>query len=268
VPADETAIGQILMNLATNAADAMPSGGRMLIGIGNLEVSDGDPLALALGRTGSFVRLAFTDTGHGMDEETLGHAFEPFYTRKDRGEGTGLGLAIVYGIVRQHDGFIAARSTPGQGTTFDIVLPPTDERPQAAAPRAADPASAAGETILVAEDEPQVRALVARVLEDLGYRVLIAEDGVEALELASHHERPIDLLLTDVVMPRANGRELHEQLRERDPGIRVLFMSGYSRDVLIPGGKLKPGTTLIQKPFTPEELGTRVRRVLDRVEAR
>jgi len=201
------------------------------------------------------------DSGHGIDEETRAHLFEPFFTTKERGKGTGLGLATVYGIVKQHRGAIAVTSSEGHGATFRVFFPCTQESVRPSAPSVlAIPGR--GETVLVAEDDPSVRALVKSVLERNGYQVLVAEDGLSALELARLSEGRIDLLLSDVVMPGMNGRALRDALLESYPHLRVLFMSGYTGDVLAGLGELERDVSLIPKPFTPEILLGGIRKLL------
>ena len=262
VKADPTAIEQILMNLATNAADAMPSGGRLSISVSNLDVANDDRLALVLGKEGSFVELRVADSGCGMDRDTLDRIFDPFFTRKLTGKGTGLGLSIVHGIVRQHDGFIHAESEVGVGTTFRVILPRSTQTPEAQKPELERSGAAAAGTILVAEDEPQVRALVSDVLAKLGYNVLAARDGADAIETANAYEGKIDLLLTDVVMPRVGGRELFEQLRQSRTDLKALFMSGYPRDGITSGRAAQTTPSIIDKPFSASELMDRVNQLM------
>jgi two-component system cell cycle sensor histidine kinase/response regulator CckA len=207
--------------------------------------------------------LRVSDTGHGMSEEVQSRVFEPFFTTKDE-RGTGLGLSTVYGIVKQSDGYIWCDSEPGNGTTFTVYLPRND----AEAPKTIEGANSGAngngsETVLVAEDEELVRRLVQQLLVRLGYSVLVASNGVEALERLEEHQGDIDLLLTDVVMPAMNGRELAAIVRERFPAARVLFMSGYNDEAVTSHGVLQPGAQLLEKPFTASSLGSKVRAVLD-----
>ncbi len=211
--------------------------------------------------------LQVTDTGSGMDAITQARIFEPFFTTKPRGRGTGLGLATVYGVVRQSGGHIAVESAPGAGTTFRMYLPRVDA-PLAVATAPQRPAAAAGSgTILLVEDERLVRVLARKVLEQAGYRVLVAEGGAQALELARGHSGVIDLLLTDVVMPEMSGREVVRRLLQERPAVRVLvrvlYMSGYSDEAVAQHGVLDAGTSFIAKPFTPATLATKVRQVLE-----
>jgi len=264
VTADPGQIEQVLVNLAVNARDAMPSGGQLTIetGVVELEAEHGahrpglDP--------GRYARIRVGDTGAGMSREVIDRAFEPFYTTKRSGEGTGLGLATVYGIVTQARGSVQIYSEPGLGTTVSIILPMTDELATAdTTPEPAPASRSNGETILVAEDEPALRDLACRILESAGYRVLAAENGLAALELAAAHSGKIDLLLTDVIMPGILGKELAERLLAREPGVRVLYMSGYAQPILASRGTLDPGVMLIEKPFGKSELLAAVRHQLD-----
>jgi CheY-like chemotaxis protein len=255
VRADPGAIEQVLLNLAVNARDAMPGGGQIRIALSNVQV-DGRP----------YVQLAVSDTGTGMDAETASHIFEPFFTTKRLGHGTGLGLATVYGIVQQSDGTIDVDTGPEKGTTFRILLPQVARGDAAPSPRPqAKPPSAGSETVLVVEDDERVRALVSNILKKDGYRVLEAEHAEKAAEVAEAFSDPIDLLLTDVVMPGRNGRELAELIVRRRPATRVLFMSGYSNDAVLLRGVSATGAQFIQKPFTIDALTAKVRDVLAKV---
>jgi signal transduction histidine kinase len=263
VRVDPAQIEQVLVNLVVNARDAMPDGGRLTIRTANVDAPSAESGDLPPGR---HVRLEVSDTGIGMDQKTLGRVFEPFFTTKAHGKGTGLGLAMVYGIVRQSGGRIGVESTPGAGTTFRIDLPrvdaPIDDAP--GAPPVATPLQATGaETVLVAEDEQMVRVLIRKVLEQAGYTVLLAASGEEALHLAERYDGPIHLLVSDVVMPGMNGRELMRRLVGRRPAVKVLYLSGYSDEAVERHGVLDPGTAFMQKPFTPAALARRVREVLD-----
>jgi CheY-like chemotaxis protein len=210
------------------------------------------------------VLLTVSDTGHGIDAETIDHVFEPFFTTKPQGKGTGLGLATVYGLVRQHGGDISVRSTPGRGTTFSIHVPAVADAPEQGAPAQIGTAARGGtETVLVAEDEPIVRHLVRNALARHGYTVLESSSAEDALRLAAEHEAPIDLLLTDVIMPQLNGRELYARVSELHPGISALYISGYAGEVIATQGVLDAGIELLQKPFSVHDLLRRVRAVLD-----
>ena len=263
VRADQSQIEQIIMNLAVNARDAMPNGGQLTIRTANFEIDQTYTRNHPGSKTGSYVLLAVIDTGTGMTAETLTHMFEPFFTTKERGKGTGLGLATVYGIVKQSNGYIWADSAPGKGTSFQIFLPrhagqPTEERKLDGEERLHG-----SECILLVEDAEPLRKLAKSFLETGGFRVFSAESGEEALEVAAHFGGVFDLLLTDVVMPGMNGRVLAEQLLPRQPGMKVLYMSGYTDSFIAGHGVLEPGTHLLHKPFTDEVLIRMVRQVLD-----
>jgi PAS domain S-box-containing protein len=261
---DPGQVEQLVINLAVNARDAMPCGGRLTIETGNVDVDEARPDGIGDARTGPFVVLAFTDTGVGMSEEVKQRAFEPFFTTKGAGKGTGLGLSTVYGIVKQSGGFISVHTEEGRGSTFKAYFPRADS--QADEPVAvADTAEIArgSETVLVVEDEPEVRKLTASVLERGGYTVLVAGNGGEALLLCETYEGPIHLMVTDVVMPRMGGRQLAERLAPLRPGMKVLYTSGYTDDAIVHHGMLEGEITLLAKPFTPDALLRRVREVLD-----
>jgi PAS domain S-box-containing protein len=259
VNADPNEIERVLVNLAVNAQDAMPDGGRLTIRTVRVTVPEGEPGKL---KAGEYVELVVRDTGVGMGRETLARVFEPFFTTKSSTGGTGLGLSVVYGIVRQSGGQIQVESQPGAGATFRIRLPRAEASPPAVRP--ADPRGSipgGTETILFAEDDSAIRILVSRTLEVLGYRVLSASDGLAALELAARHEGEIDMLLTDVIMPSVGGHELAERLKGALPGLKVAFVSGYAGDEL---ALRKLGQArFLQKPFTLESLARMVRGVLD-----
>ncbi|MCL4218357.1 MAG: response regulator, partial [Candidatus Hydrogenedentes bacterium] len=244
--------------------EVMPDGGRLVIGTKSITISGetGDPgLALAPGR---YAVLSVADTGHGMTAETASHVFEPFFTTKPKGKGTGLGLSTAYGIVRQSGGEITIRSRIGEGSTFDVYLPIVDEAATSPASNLIAAAPARGtETILLAEDEDTVRELIQEVLQNQGYAVLAASHGAEALGLALNRGERIDLLVTDLVMPHMNGRDLAERSTAAHPEMKVLYMSGYTDNTLVPGGMLTTGMEFIQKPFSPDDLARRIRQVLD-----
>lgn len=260
VLADAGQLEQVLMNLAVNARDAMPHGGRLEIKTADVELVDGNVIAAAEGAAGEFVSLAVSDTGVGIDPATRARLFEPFFSTKASGKGTGLGLATVWGIVRQSGGQILVRSEPGVGTTFEVLLPRTQERerPSASAPASRRPGTQCG-TILLAEDEDAVRMLAARILKGAGYRVVSAADGFEALRLAEAHAGTFDLLLTDIVMPGMSGSVLAKRLRGQRPDLRVLFMSGHADDDLVQNGVRSASSRFLAKPFDATSLLRRVR---------
>jgi len=266
VIADPGQIEQVIMNLVVNARDAMPTGGRLSIETDNVHldhnVGQSDPEAL----TGPCVILRVTDTGHGMDEATKAQIFEPFFTTKELGKGTGLGLATVYGIVKQSGGHIVVSSQPNYGTTFEIYLPannlPTNKLPTSQS----HPVRIQGghETILVVDDEESVCQLVQQTLEGEGYTILKAHSGSAALTLARQYQGKIDLILTDVVMPHMSGREMAEQLKTLQPQMKVIFMSGYTSDIMVRHGVETAEIEFLPKPFSPSKLAAKVREVLDK----
>ena len=265
VKIDPSQIDQILANLAVNARDAIAGVGKLTIETDNVVLDDGT-IALTIRNcvSGEYVLLAVSDNGCGMDKETLAHIFEPFFTTKGVGEGTGLGLATVYGIVKQNDGFINVYSEPGHGTTFKIYLPRFEaEAAQAQAETAAKPLQRGTETVLLVEDEEAILDIGQAILEELGYTVLTAGTPGEAIRLAGEYAGDIHLLITDVVMPEMNGRELAERLTAMKPGLKCLYMSGYTADVIAHRGVLDEGVHFIQKPFSMKDLAAKVREVLE-----
>ena len=264
VRADAGQIDQILLNLALNARDAMPKGGTLRLETANVDLDEEYVAFHPLARPGRFVVIAVSDTGVGMDAETCRRIFEPFFTTKPEGQGTGLGLATVHGIVEQSEGFIWVYSEPGQGTTFKIYLPRIDETPDEGSPAAATVVKPGrGETILLVEDNSALRTMIHLRLKRSGYDVVTAEDGEEALALVRSRAAPIDLLLTDVVMPNLGGGELARQLRDLQPGVRVLYMSGYTGGAVVHHGESGADVVLLEKPFTGERLLRQVREILD-----
>ena len=260
VRVDPGQLEQVVVNLVVNARDAMPEGGRITIETADVELDEAYARERAGVRPGRYVMLAVSDTGIGMDAETQSHIFEPFFTTKEPGKGTGLGLATVYGIVKQSDGNIGVQSQPGKGTTFKLYFPRVDAALEAAVPRAALGHTPEGaETILLVEDQADVRHVVRRVLQSAGYTVLDTSNPGDALELAGRHPGRIHLMLTDVVMPQMSGRALADLLKPRCPAMRVLYMSGNA------DGRLDRGTAYLEKPFTPDKLVRTVREVLDTV---
>lgn len=264
VKADPAQIEQVIMNLVVNARDAMPTGGRLVIETSNVELDANYARDHASFRPGPYVMLAVSDTGIGMDIETQAHIFEPFYTTKAGKQGTGLGLATVYGIVKQSGGYIWVYSEPGKGSTFKVYLPRIQQAADAPV-QASDktPVRKGTETILLVEDEEGVRSLSELILKEQGYNVLVAHDTNHAEKIAEEKRGKIQLLLTDVVMPGMSGRELAKRISSSDSNIRVLFMSGYTDNVIAQGGVLEAGVAFLQKPFSPRALAGKVREVLD-----
>ncbi|HEV8436472.1 MAG TPA: PAS domain S-box protein [Methylomirabilota bacterium] len=265
IKADPSQIEQVILNLAINAKDAMPDGGRLIIETSNAQLDDSFARGHVDVKAGPYVMLAVSDTGHGMDAQTKAKVFEPFFTTKEPGKGTGLGLSTVYGVVKQSGGHIWLYSERGHGATFKLYFPRVDGRLDEAEPGSAGPQQSRGtETILLAEDDDAVRALAQEILETSGYAVLAAQHPDEALAIAKRHPGPIHLLVTDVVMPGMSGRALADQLEPVRPGIRVLYVSGYTADAIVHHGVLEPGKEFLPKPYTPNALARRVRDILDR----
>ena len=266
VKADRSQIEQVILNLAVNARDAMPEGGRLTIETANVDLDESFSHSSVMLSPGPYVMLAVTDNGCGMDVETQAHIFEPFFTTKEKGKGTGLGLATVYGIVKQSGGYVWVYSEPGRGTSFKVYLPRVwDEQTTAGRDRGIDGQTLpqGTETVLLVEDEKGVRELAREYLEMTGYTVIEAENGHTALELAGLHSGPIHLLMTDVVMPGISGRELSERVKAIRPGIRVLFMSGYTDQAVVHHGILETDAVLLQKPFTVAALAAKLRDILN-----
>jgi PAS domain S-box-containing protein len=263
VKTDPSQTEQILINLAVNARDAMPSGGQLIIQTGEISLDAEQASVHADLRPGPYVVLSVTDNGQGMDEETRTRIFDPFFTTKEKGSGTGLGLAMVYGIVRQHCGHVIVESEPQDGTTFTVYFPRSDHR-VTETQQSVNPNGRVGgtETVMVVEDEDVVRDLVCEALQALGYRILAAAHPDEAIGLCKGFADSIDLLLSDVVLPHMDGKSLFECLRQNRPDLKVLFMSGYTDDFIVSHGVLRPGVQLLQKPFSLESLAGKVREVL------
>ena len=266
VKADPCQVEQIIMNLVVNARDAMPRGGRVTIETANITLDDQTILRHVSVKPGEYVMLAVSDTGSGMDQETQRRIFEPFFTTKEVGKGTGLGLSTVYGIVKQSGGYIWVYSEPGLGTMFKIYLPRIDDATAVTVEKLAQETTAlrGSETILLVEDEDIVRGLTRKVLMQAGYNVLDAHSGEEAIRVCRAHNGPIDLLVTDVVMPELSGKEAADRLLKLRPAIRVLFMSGYTDEAIVQHGVLDANVEFIQKPFTWIGLTRKVRDVLNR----
>ncbi len=267
---DSVQIEQVLMNLCTNARDAMPEGGILMIETEVVELDKEYARTHALIKPGKYMLISISDTGYGMDENTKARIFEPFFTTKEVGKGTGLGLSTAYGIIRQHEGYINVYSEKGKGTTFKIYLPVAegvaettgDEKP--ALDMVSRPNLKGTETLLLAEDDTSLREYTKNVLEENGYRVLTAENGDDALEKFKAHPNPINLLILDVIMPKKNGKEVYDEIKNHRPGMKALFMSGYTANIIHSKGILKTGINLITKPFTPRSLLQKVREVLDK----
>jgi hypothetical protein len=264
IKADPGQVEQVIMNLAVNARDAMPKGGRLTIETANVELDEDYVSRHVTVVPGRYVLLAMSDTGVGMEAPVLRRIFEPFFTTKELGKGTGMGLSTVYGIVKQSGGYIWVYSEPGQGTSFKVYFPQVGDAAASDASRTQLPELARGsETILVVEDEETVRHLILAVLRRRGYQTLEARQAQEALEFAEKHPGPIHVMLTDVVMPKMSGRELANQLATLRPEAKILFMSGYATNAIIHHGVLDPGTAFLQKPFTPDALVRKIRQILD-----
>jgi PAS domain S-box-containing protein len=269
IKADPGQMEQVIMNLVVNARDAMPNGGRLTVETANVELDAAYASEHATVKPGSYVMLAVSDTGTGMSPETVAHIFEPFYTTKESGRGTGLGLSTVYGIVKQSGGYIWVYSEPGRGSSFKVYLPRVEEAPEALpAARAASGEQKGSETILLVEDQPQVRELARMALSEKGYTVLVTSNPDDAEMMCARHGAEIHLLLTDLIMPGISGRELAKRLTARHPKMRVLYMSGYTFSIVAQtaaqNGLLEDGVAFLQKPFTPSALSEKVREVLDR----
>jgi CheY-like chemotaxis protein len=263
VRADPGQIEQIVVNLAVNARDAMPDGGRLTIQTSNVVIDEAFAAQHPGVATGPHVLLSVSDSGIGMDQQTRAHLFEPFFTTKRRGEGTGLGLSTVYGIVKQSGGMISVYSEPGHGASFKILLPTAAPSAERDVERPAAASLSGSETILVAEDQPEVRSIMRAILSRHGYKVLIVPDGETALQALGDQGDAIDLLLTDVVMPTMGGAELVRRIAGIAPRVKVLYASGYTEDGVVRQGVVDRGIFFLQKPFSSTALLTKVREVLD-----
>jgi CheY-like chemotaxis protein len=259
-------IEQIIMNLAVNARDAMPEGGKLAVATSHVEIGEAYVQAHPEARLGSFVCLQVTDTGCGMDEDTMARIFEPFFTTKEVGKGTGLGLATVYGITKQHDGWVDVSSQPGAGTNFSVFFPAHSQPMEAKTPTTAPDAEVPGgnETILIVEDEPVLRDMAHVILHDCGYRILEASSGREALMVWDRHQGAIDLVVTDVVMPEGiSGMDLAQRLLATKPRLKIVFASGYSMESLDTAFVRNGRAGFLQKPYTHVTLAQAVRSALD-----
>jgi two-component system cell cycle sensor histidine kinase/response regulator CckA len=271
ISADPAQIEQVIMNLAVNARDAMPQGGQLTIETSNVTLDESYQRQYPYVNPGKYAQITLSDTGDGIDVETQKHIFEPFFTTKEVGKGTGLGLSMVYGIIKQHDGHINVYSEAGHGTTFKIFLPIVESAVEKEELALQLPLLGGTETILVAEDEEALRGLARDILEGLGYKVLLAKNGEEAVEMYEQKREQIDLLLLDVVMPRMGGIEAYERIREPSGDVPLIFMTGYSAATVqsrfVKQNKLmeKLGAVVLQKPYNVEGLGRKVREVLDQV---
>ena len=272
VEIDVNQMENALLNLAVNARDAMPDGGKLTIEVANTHIDEAYAAQEAEVSPGQYVLISVSDTGQGMDEDVLSHAIEPFFTTKEVGRGTGLGLSMVYGFIKQSGGHIRVYSERGHGTTVKIYLPrfygPLPDNDTGTVSRAT-PVCGGDETVLVCEDDDKVRAYTVDVLKELGYRVMEADNGAAALQALETASEPIDLLFTDVILPGGmTGADIAQQARAQQPGLRILFATGYARNAIIHHGRLDPGVELLTKPFTYAELATKVREMLDRDDAR
>jgi CheY-like chemotaxis protein len=264
VRADPGQIEQVILNLAVNSRDAMPLGGDLTIETRNANHATAVQFTQGEVRPGNYVMLVVSDTGCGMSQEVQGHIFEPFFTTKEAGKGTGLGLATVYGIVNQSGGYIAVESTLGEGATFRVFLPRVFEAMDSPGNRATSAPDSSGETVLLVEDEDSVRNLASAILNENGYRVLQAKDGEQALGIAREFPDAIHVLITDIVMPQVSGRQLAEAIKSLRPSIQVLYMSGYTDDIISHHGELDSGTAFLQKPFSAKAFINKIVELLAR----
>jgi two-component system, cell cycle sensor histidine kinase and response regulator CckA len=260
VRANRGHLEQVITNLSVNARDAQPDGGQLFIKTRNVEIEEARPGGP---RPGGYVLLSVRDTGSGMDATTQARIFEPFFTTKEKGKGTGLGLSTVYGIVTQSDGHIAVASRPGHGTTFEIYLPRALDAVEPDVETTLAEPVGGSETILVVEDDDEVRRLAVEILAEYGYRVMEAKNGEGALQIFEHHAGQIDLVVTDVVMPAMGGRELSHHVGRSGPATRIVFMSGYPGEMTIPADAPDAGLFFLAKPFAPRALADKVREALD-----
>jgi len=263
--ADAGQIEQVLLNLATNARDAMPQGGQLTLDTHLVELDDSFIRVHGYGKPGMFAVISVTDTGTGMEKETMAKIFEPFFTTKLTGKGTGLGLAMAYGIVKQHNGYINVASEPEKGTTFRIYLPAIQSPKEVIAKAPLEPLPSKGnETILLAEDDGVLRNLFSTVLEAYGYKIILAEDGEDALKQFMDNKDKIQLVMLDMIMPKKSGKEVYDRIKKMSPGMKTLFSSGYTADRIDKESMLKEGFDLIMKPVSPKDLLKKIREVLDK----
>jgi CheY-like chemotaxis protein len=266
ISADDYQLEQVLMNLATNARDAMPHGGALTITTETILLTEEFVSVHGFGKTGAYALISVTDNGCGMDDTMRLRIFEPFFTTKEVGKGTGLGLAVTYGIIKQHDGYINVYSEPGTGSTFRIYLPVISALAAGEDRAQAEEVSVGGtETILIAEDDKSVRAMTKSLLTEFGYKVIEAVNGADAVKKFTEYRDPVDLLLFDLIMPKMNGKEALDEIRKIRPEIKVIFSSGYAPDTIRQKTSLADGVHLITKPAPPTELLRKVRQVLDEV---
>jgi two-component system cell cycle sensor histidine kinase/response regulator CckA len=260
--ADAVQIEQVVMNLIVNARDSMPNGGKLIIETANAYLDDDFVVRHENVQRGAYVLLSVSDTGIGMNKKVQERIFEPFFTTKGIGEGTGLGLATVYGIVKQHNGYIYVYSEVGKGTTFKIYLPVSAEKKDEQLEKVQECMIGGEETILVVDDDPSIRSLIKDILQPLGYELFFADDGDEALKII-RKKGPVDMVMTDVIMPNMNGRQLADIVLRDYPGVKIIFMSGYTDETITQQGVLTAGDILIQKPLSPAKLTKRLREILD-----
>jgi len=262
IMADRTQIEQILMNLATNARDAMTDTRVLAVTTARVSLDRSFTGKHGRGEKGTYARLSVSDTGHGMDDKVKEHIFEPFFTTKEAGKGTGLGLSTVYGIVKQHDGYVTVESKPGKGTTFHLYFPAARVRREKV--KLIDtPMPTGTETILVAEDDREIRHLMKEILGEYGYTVIIAADGEEAVRKFREHRKAIRLVIIDVIMPRKSGMEVYSEISRLDPSVKVLFVSGHTRDIVLDKGVVESKSNFLSKPIEPDLLLKRLRTLLD-----
>lgn len=263
VLADAGQIEQVFMNLATNARDAMKASGKFIIRTDQVELNNEFIKDHGYGNPGTYALITIEDTGQGIDEETKEKIFEPFFTTKEVGKGTGLGLSMVYGIIQQHDGYIDVQSELGKGAIFEIYLPIMPTSVEEIMPGVDHIMKGGTETVLVAEDDIQVRELTKEVLEGSGYKVLEATNGENALSVFNNSKDTINLLLLDVIMPKKNGKEVYDAIRQKNQDIKAIFISGYDADIIQKKGVMDRGVNFVSKPVSPDELLYKVREVLD-----